>query len=590
MTHHTPISLFRSLASLTRCLIAVSAAFVAASLYGQAAAGMLEGRVSQNNMGGKFFFVEVVSAEPENLAPVGDEVKVMAKWARKPEGGLAPRDSDVAQIKGYAVGEVVKFAVERDNKQKDAFRLTDQANVERELKEARVQRETMFLPDAPIAVDPAKITGADLSKLSRLEAGISEQIEVSPGESVLDALRRAESVLGSGKPVKVRFAPGTYDISTRHRVLIAGGAGKEALLVIEGAGAGKTVFDFSGVTDKKAPELININNKHNFILRGISFLNHPGKPVEIGRYSPVQDNKDFLIEDCAFNKSVIGLVVFHVNGLTIRDIEANDNSRTGLFLLARNAIVEDSSFLRNAGGGPGSFRGGIALAALDTLIRRVHCDDNPGGSAGLRMDHASDNIIIEESTFNRNGKSGMIWETARGPVLIRSSEINDNKQTGVELATAYNFTFEGCEIRNNGKAQFEILCKPRPVAFIAKGKKDGAYGAADFSVPPGEHPFNKVGLMGNRFLTVKDCVIQTQNPQKAPFYGHRYGKPDIYETYFTEQFSASNNAYGSPGTSAAFDDFQGDYSKFNLIDFEAWKAWTGEEAGSRWVDTATASN
>jgi hypothetical protein len=88
---------------------------------------------------------------------------------------------------------------------------------------------------------------------------------------------------------------------------------------------------------------------------------------------------------------------------------------------------------------------------------------------------------------------------------------------------------------------------------------------------------------GNRFLRVVNCTIETGDVNKRPFFGHQYGKPDIYKTYFTQQYEARNNTYISPDSSAGFDRFQGEYSALDLITLEQWQAFTGQEQGSKWV-------
>ncbi len=260
-------------------------------------------------------------------------------------------------------------------------------------------------------------------------------------------------------------------------------------------------------------------------------------------------------------------------------------ARSGVRLTCRghNAIVEDSSFTHNAGAGAGSFRGGIALAGLDTLIRRVNCDDNSGRASGLRMDHSCENVIVEDSTFNRNEATGTLWETALGPCLIRNSQMNGNQKSGIILATAYNFTLDRCEIRNNETVQIRIQPKPRPVIVLARGKKDGAYGAANLAAGIGKQWTNLKGMMGNRFFTVQSCTIETKRPDAA-FYAHEFGKPDIYKPLMTEQFTASGNTHICPGSDKAFDTFQGAYSKLELITLREWQAWTGEEKDSIWTD------
>lgn len=541
-------------------------------------AGTLEGAVTEIPDNGRYLMLEVTTAVPEGLAESGSLVKVMANWAQI-DGKAGPRPSEVEQIRGYQVGQAIQVTVRRDAKH-GGFRFASPEQAAELRRQARIQRETMLLPDAAKPTDRARITGADLKRLAEMESAITQEIKVAPGDDVIDAFNRAQKLLKTGQPVRLRFAEGRYPLNKASRIRLGGGEARDPLLVIEGAGPDKTIFDFKGL-NRKAPELLAINQKHHVIIRGLAMVNHPNTPVLVGKYAPVQDNEQFLIENCRFTSNRTGFTIFHVRGLTVRNVVANKNERTGLFVITVNALIEDSQFNENAGTGPGSFRGGIALAAFDTLIQRVQCNDNPGRASGIRMDHAAENIIIEDSEFNRNGDTGLVWETAAGPVDIVRSQMNDNKGFGIQLASAYHFSLIDSEVRRNGKAQAVILAKPRPVIFLKRGVKTGAYGASDLNAGIGKQWTNLRGLMGNRFLTVNGSTLETTSP-RSPIYAHKYGKPDLYKTYFTEQFTASDNTYISP-SDRVFDRFQGEYSKYDLINLDEWKAWTGQEKDSKLI-------
>jgi hypothetical protein len=447
---------------------------------------------------------------------------------------------------------------------------------------AATAADTLFVPEEPRDTDRSVITGADEAALAAREAAISTVISVAPEDDLVAKLQAAREHLLSGTPVKVQLAAGTWTLTEHERLQLDDQTAKDPMLVIEGAGAGESIIDFAG-NDSKQP-LLELNTKHHVILRGFSLRNHHHVPLFIGRYYPIHDNAQFLFEDLEVSGcGETGIIVFHMDGITIRGVNSSDNGRSGLFIIAQNAIVEDSVFSGNRGAGKGSFRGGIALAAKDCLIRRVRCDDNPERASGIRMDHLCENVVIEDSSFNRNGQSGTVWETALGPCRIERSEMIDNEESGIILATAYDFELVDCIIRDNAQAQILIQTKPREVKDMKRGIKSGAYGAADIEAGIGEQWTNLKGMMGNRFFTVTGCTIATDD-RDAAFYEHEYGKPEIYRTLFTEQFTAADNSYRSPVDSGLFDTFQGPYSKLELIDLEAWRAWTGQEQGSTWTE------
>lgn len=541
-------------------------------------AAVFKGEVVEINPQGKFVFIKVTSTQPEGAAKPGDKVKIMVNWGRNKAGKIAPLATEVAKFKAFKVGQQIELPGKIDKKWQ-GYRLITAGKIEEINSETKKVTETMVIPDKPSATDPSVIKGADLKKLQELAAGEVETINVAVGDNLISALKKARKLLEQGKAVKVKLAEGTHKVTEAKAVTIGGGKAKDPLFILEGAGKEKTIIDFQ--LPAKARSTLNINNKYNVIFRNFRMTNHPTVPIHIGIYSPMQDNKNFLMENLSFEKCHTGMNIFHIDSLTICNVDSKNNQRSGIFLICRNAIVENCVFTGNQGAGPGSFRGGIALAARNILIKKVICDNNKPKGAGIRMDHACENVIIEDSSFCRNN-TGTVWETAFGPCLIRNSKMNDNIKNGIVLATAYNFTLDGCEIRNNGKMQFEISCKPRPVLTTKpKNVKTAAFGTSDFSVKPGVKPYNLRGMMGNRFLTVKNCIVTTKTA-KQPLYGHQYGKPNIYIELFTKQFTANNNTYFCEDSTKAFDDFQGPYKKFNLVDLQAWQKWTGQEKNSVW--------
>ncbi len=538
-------------------------------------AGMMTGTVTSRPDHGKFFHLKVEKTEPAGVAQPGTTVKIMANWQHV-KGKLGPIPADVERIRGYNVGDQLTLAVHKDGKHK-GFRFTSENAVKQLNEHDRIRKETMFIPEKPTHVDRSQITGADIDKLLAMEKQIAQTIDVAPGDDVLKTISKAAAMSKQGTAVRLRFAEGRYPIKGKiNRPVLTG----KAMLVIEGAGPDKTVFDMSGA-DGNANALFEFNQQHHLIVRGLGFENHPKNAVVFGRYAPIQDNAQVLIEDCRFEKCNIGLIIFHINGLTIRNINSSNHKRTGLFLIAQNAIVQDSIFNGSAGAGPGSFKGGIALAAVDCLIKNVQCDNNKKSASGIRMDHAAENVIVEDTTCNGNGSVGMFWETALGPISIKRSKINDNHGPGMILATVYNIAIDQCEIRRNGKMQFEISAKPRPVIFAKRGIKTGAYAASNLKAGVGKQWTNLRGMMGNRFFTLTNSVIESPKPD-VPFFGHKFGKPYIYKTLFTQQYTAHGNTYISPNNSQLFDTFQGEYYKFKLIDLAAWQKWTGQEKGSTW--------
>ena len=243
---------------------------------------------------------------------------------------------------------------------------------------------------------------------------------------------------------------------------------EDSSFYVDEAGATVTVrlktgatLDHARVEVASRPLLLSLQNTHNWLLRGITFQ-HGNAAIQDGAVR-IADSENILVENCTFVwNNWVGLTVSGVTGMTLRRSRANANGGTGVDgYQLRNLYVEgtDTSF-NNWRGAQGQFYGWSVAGAKFTAVHGASIRSHTARSntaRGLWMDYDNKDILIEQSSFEKNANDGLFLEANTGPIKVLSSSFVGNFQgSGILGANTQDVVISDCTISGNSVAQLSI--------------------------------------------------------------------------------------------------------------------------------------
>jgi PKD repeat protein len=327
--------------------------------------------------------------------------------------------------------------------------------------------------------------------------------------------------------------------------------GSNRILLMPTAGVNLTASTVEvGVRD----ELIYIQGGNQIALRGITFQHATGQvsgaAANAGTFTNVTN---LTLENCHFLwNSYNGISFSPVTGLTVRNVSANHNGVDGFGLFkSATCLFEDfESSYNNWRGYRAGFTtwavGNKILHLRDVTFRRFRAFGNL--ASGFWPDTNCVNLILDDVKICNNLR-GIYLEANEGPILIQDSSISGNGSYGILCANSERVTLRRNRIYNNDGAQIVF-------GGNAAGRPTG--GTVAF----------------NRYWTLEDNIIMGELAMT--------GGGGTLWTNLLATSSFARTTYFSPYRSDIFE------INGKRMDLAGWKAATGKDATSTWLNPALA--
>jgi hypothetical protein len=371
-----------------------------------------------------------------------------------------------------------------------------------------------------------------------------------------------------GKHSKIIIANGNYTIG-HHEF-----GEKDKLFVLEGAEKGKVIIkvvtgSFQG---------IYAVGKWYFVMRNLSFQGSDKLPIQSADWNPLGNNRHWLIEDCDFSNNKSGLGLHSMANLTIRRTTITNNTHEGIAATLVDSEIIDSDVSNNQA--ENAYSGNVwyanfNVAADGLLLKNTKFNGSKIGN-GLQSDLEFENVIIEGCDFSGNKFVGFKTEIARGPITIRNSTIKNNG-TGIALETTFDFTCEGCEIKNNADQAMYITWKYRDKLYGHEWVWSVG-GDGNLRVAPGSNWTYLQKMNGTRRTAFKNSVVQGN----VLFMKRAIDTdPQHYKIWVESEYTGSGNCFYSTQPTP--------FQNANMIwgDLAGWKSSSGTDTDAKWDASCT---
>lgn len=316
-----------------------------------------------------------------------------------------------------------------------------------------------------------------------------------------------------------------------------------------------TIFEFKSIAN------ITV---HGLVMR------HASSPLGIGALRIIQ-SQDIVIEDSQLLwNNWIGLDIIESTGVTVRRTIANHNGERGMGgRHSSNLLFEDvENSYNNWRGDLGNFytwdAGQKFLGLRDATFRRYRAVGNQ--ATGLWIDFDNENILIENAYICDNYLTGLYIEANQGPITVRDSiicgtRVDSSRDTshyldaGVFITNSQQVTLEGNLICNNDYAQIRLAGAPSPQREV-NNRLTG-----------------EVQMLRTENLTLSNNTIIAVSPEQFLFQTpQESGTPDW--SHLLDTLQQNTNTWFSVENATPF------HIEGSSLDFDAWQARTGANAGS----------
>ncbi len=316
----------------------------------------------------------------------------------------------------------------------------------------------------------------------------------------------------------------------------------------------------AGMTPNRGPG-------NNVIFRNIT-IEHFGLPMAFNGYTgPRILNRNWLFKDVTFQHNVAGPKIRFIRDYTMDNVKCIKSREYGLGTITAQGRLVNCEIVDN--GGNGWSMADKNVWAYNTVISR-------NSSHGIRMDHMAENLLFENCEVADNAGQGAIFETATGPVTFLNSVISNNlanttwkgNDGQIGLATAHNFTFDGCTFTYSKHAAFSIYGRmrahwpinsqydkpgslalpPNSMDYMQWGRLRGRDADPELLCQPnGEKPGSF-----NLGMIVRNCTFNTTGKDTL-FYGeHHWDRDEAFDRLIRQELIAYNNEYHNPDNPTPF--------------------------------------
>lgn len=373
-------------------------------------------------------------------------------------------------------------------------------------------------------------------------------------ENTGDLFKRREMVVFNGEVLdqvlaEKQLAAGTYFVDEDG----------DRLVMIPPAGAS---MEGATVEVPVAFRVLLIRQTENVTLRNLT-VQHAASTLGFGG-AAIKDCRNVLIEDCTFIQgNHRGLDVHGTTNVTLRRVTASDNGAQGMDVSwITNLLMEDCVTDGNNWRGDRAdvyswaIAGAKILYVNQGIVRRHQANDNL--TRGIWFDLGNYQVVLENSTMNRNKLDGLMCEATQGPMLVRDCEIRDNLIGGVRIANADRIMLEDNVIAGNGKVQIYVYGYNRHWTNRRTGEEV---------------------VFRNRYITLLGNQIRAETAEQLLFWTNT---PPREMGPFLETIESDGNTWVHPDPAHAFM-LKGTNERFG---YRKWAEQVGEGPDSRVIDSS----
>jgi hypothetical protein len=376
-------------------------------------------------------------------------------------------------------------------------------------------------------------------------------LPVPPGWEILDLselARRRELLFVDGVPLRQvltygELTPGTFCVDeAANRLYVLPVAPDE--------------FLSSTVEVSVRPRGLFVQTSRNVIVDGLT-IQHVAAPFQGGAFMVNDGDSVRILNTVARWNNHKGFTTWNMDGLTIRNLKANDNAHGGFgFGKTRKLHVENIEGSRNNWRGVETGFVGWDLAGTksmwihDVYIKGLVTNDN--FTRGFWVDNDIARVLVENPVIRNNRHNGMFLEVVQGPLVFVNADIDANDQ-GISFGNVTNFALLDSVV--NDSVEWEVW-----VGGLAERHYTDHETGERIGLPYGEN----WTLLGNKISTKSGVLFGTWSQEALDLVAATLVSDDnVWESSSPTPFHSEGHEHG----------------------FDWWRQVTGQEANSTFVLT-----